>query len=342
MTLPYCEKFGFTEAKLHERLHWLELSSDDLELGKRLQNIIRPNLDSIINPFYDWLLTLEEAQPLLGDEGNIKNLRHSQSGYLLSLGVAFDQLDYFESRLRVGQAHVWVGLSLSLYQCAYRRMAYLILQHIEPTDRELTAFVHKITMLDMSLAIETYHLAQVQSLEENLERSQVQQNRLLVAASTDALTGLANHVTIMSMLSDAIEAAKPTQPVAAVMVDIDHFKQINDVHGHIVGDKVLKEIALRLKAALRDFDRLGRYGGEEFLLVLNGAKLSTARKVAERVRQHVASGPVNLQGLEVEVTISLGIAVGHRDEESERLVARADAALYAAKAAGRNCVMVAE
>jgi diguanylate cyclase (GGDEF)-like protein len=342
MTLAYCEKFGFTEAKLRERLQWLELDSDDLSLGTRLQEVIRPNLPAIINPFYDWLQTLDEARLLLGDAGSIENLRHSQSAYLLSLGVDFDQLDYFESRLRVGQAHVWVGLSLSLYQCAYRRLTYLILQHIPDTDRELIDFVHKITMLDMSLAIETYHLAQVQTLEETLERSQVQQNQLMVAASTDSLTGLANHRSIMNMLTKSLSLAKPNQPVAAVMVDIDHFKQINDEHGHIVGDKVLMDIAHRLKAGLRDFDRLGRYGGEEFLLVLNGAKLGTARKVAERVRQHVAAGPVNLQGLEVEVTISLGIAVGNKDEEAERLVARADAALYAAKAAGRNCVMVSE
>lgn len=347
MSLPYCEKFGFGRDRIAERLQWLGLSVNDLYTAEQLQQeIIQPHVDAIVSDFYTWLPTIDAARPLLADSEQVSRLKQTQTQYLLNLGIGFDQADYFESRLRVGQAHVWVGLSLSLYQCAYQHLSELILAHVDigrDNARALTTFVHKIVALDMSLAIETYHLTQVQSLEESLDRSQSQQQDLRVAATTDSLTGLSNRETIIAQLNSTLQ--KPHQkshPPVAIMVDIDHFKEVNDTHGHLVGDKVLTETARRINSALRDFDNIGRYGGEEFLLVLNGANLRTAQHVAERIREHVATQPINLQGLEVPVSISLGVAVARTDEAVDALVSRADKALYAAKASGRNCVVLAD
>jgi len=347
MSLTYCEKFGFNADRIAERLQWLELSTTDHATAQQLQqDIIQPHLETIAAAFYEWLPTVKEAQALLVDDELIARLKQTQSRYLLNLGVAFDQADYFESRLRVGQAHVWVGLGLSLYQCAYRYIADLILQHIDyqhSDARKLTTFVHKIIALDMSLAIETYHLTHVQTLEESLDRSQRQQKTLRMDAATDSLTGLANRKTIIDELEKALQQPPQEQhPVVAIMADIDHFKEVNDTHGHLVGDKVLTEVANRIRSALRDFDEVGRYGGEEFLLVINGATLTTSKNVAERIREHVANQPVNLQGLEIQTSISLGVAAAHPGETTDLLLARADKALYAAKAAGRNCVVIAD
>ncbi len=347
MSLPYCEKFGFTTTKIQERLQWLELTTADHALGARFQQeIIQPHCQSIIDDFYSWLLTLSEARTLLTDEPTIHCLKKTQTNYLQSLGVNFDQPDYFESRLRVGQAHIWVGLSLSLYQCAYRHLGQKILNHVaincENADK-ISEFVYKIIALDMSLAIEIYHNAQVQTLEEILERSEIQQKRLRIEANTDSLTGLANHEAIMGSLNHALEDIDPSSnPVVAIMVDLDHFKEVNDTYGHLVGDKVLIEVAKRLRAALRDFDNIGRFGGEEFLLVLNNTSMETARTAAERIRQHVAAGPINLHGLEIQATISLGLSAAQSGDNTETIVARADKALYAAKKAGRNCLKVAQ
>lgn len=347
MSLHYCEKFGFTAAKIQQRLQWLELTAADHALAARFQQeVIKPHYQTIIDDFYDWLLTIDEARTLLADEAIIQRLKQAQIGYLQSLGMDFDQPDYFESRLRVGQAHVWVGLSLSLYQCAYRHLSQTILDHVDITrenSAKITVFARKIIALDMSLAIETYHDMHVQTLEEILERSEIQQKKLRYKADTDSLTGLTNHEAIMAKLSQALEKMETDDtPVVVIMADLDHFKQINDTHGHLVGDKVLIEMARRLRAALRNFDYIGRYGGEEFLLVLNGASMKTARMVAERVRAHVAAGPINLQGLAVHATISLGLSAGRTGDDAEAVVARADKALYAAKKAGRNCVKVAK
>lgn len=347
MLHPYCEKFDFDANKIAERLQWLELSAADHATAKQLQQeVIQPNTEAIVDAFYAWLPTLDEARALLADDELVKHLRQTQTQYLLNLGIDFDQTAYFESRLRVGQAHVWVGLSLSLYQCSYRYFSEQILRHIDPLHKnavELTRFVHKIISLDMSLAIETYHLTQVRTLEELLARSKSQQKTLRMAAATDSLTGLANHETILTELERALQQP-PTKnhPVVAIMADIDHFKQINDTHGHLTGDKVLVETTRRIQSALRDFDDIGRYGGEEFLLVLSGSNLVTATAVAKRIREHVGNQPINLQGLEVPVTISLGVAAAHEGEAVDELVARADKALYAAKAAGRNCVIVSD
>ncbi len=339
MTLPYTEKFGFNAERIRERLQWLQLTAQDHALARRLhETVLVPCGDDIVAAFYDWLLTIDASHALLGDEEFIQRLKQTQKIYLLELGSDFDQPDYFESRLRVGQAHVWVGLSLSLYQCAYRRLTQLILDRVEPEDAPLYAFINKITALDMSLAIETYHLTQVQALEDSLNRSRQMQNHLRQKAFSDSLTGLANHQTIHQQLQQLL--TEGCKDVAVVMVDIDHFKAINDQHGHPVGDKVLVEVAHRLRAALRDFDFLGRYGGEEFLLVLGRASLTTAAQVAERVRERIVAEPVNLQGLEVTVAISLGVSVARKEDTAESLVKRADEALYKAKNAGRNCVKV--
>lgn len=195
----------------------------------------------------------------------------------------------------------------------------------------------------MSLAVETYHVSRVRTLEESLDRAQVQENQLRIEASTDALTGFFNHEYIITKLKQAMaEDTRAERPTSIMMADLDHFKNINDTHGHLVGDKVLIEVARRLGTAVRDFDSLGRYGGEEFLIVLKGTPLSTALVVAERIRTHIAAGPISLHGTKVDVTISIGVSVIKPGDDVEEFIKRADKALYEAKSAGRNCVKSAE
>ena len=345
MTLTYCERYNFDSSKIEERLQWSQLDAADHVMAMRLQEeIIQPHAAEIIEDFYAWLVTIDEARKILVDDELIAQLRVSQHQYLLTLGVDFANSEYFEARLRVGQAHVWVGLSLGLYQCAYRYLGQLILEHIDfqqSNAPDLIKFVNKIIALDMSLAIETYHLAQVESLEESLDYAKRQQTRLRVQACTDSLTGLANHETIMAELEAALSQSPPPELVVA-MADIDFFKNVNDTHGHLVGDKVLTEVSMRMRSGLRGVDSIGRYGGEEFMLLIYGASLEVARQVAERVRKHVEVEPINLQGLVIPVTLSLGLGKAHTGETAETVVARADQALYMAKSAGRNQVQILE
>ena len=125
------------------------------------------------------------------------------------------------------------------------------------------------------------------------------------------------------------------------MLDLDHFKAINDRHGHAAGDRALKHTAAALKAELREVDAIGRFGGEEFLVLMPGATVETALPVAERLRAALVTDAPRLEGATLLLSASFGIAQWREPEEdTSRLLLRADAALYRAKLRGRDCVVV--
>jgi two-component system cell cycle response regulator len=130
--------------------------------------------------------------------------------------------------------------------------------------------------------------------------------------------------------------------VAALVIDIDHFKKINDSFGHGVGDEVLREFAVRLASNVRAIDLPVRYGGEEFVVIMPDTRLKDAQRIAERVRLHVAGSPFRVMGGDelLSVTISIGVAASHGGADTpQALLRRADEALYEAKAQGRNRVI---
>ena len=170
-----------------------------------------------------------------------------------------------------------------------------------------------------------------------------QGRRLHELATIDELTGLPNRRATLGGLSDQLQIAHRLKlPLAVMMVDVDHFKRINDTHGHAVGDEVLQHLGRVLAASLRHHDRVGRLGGEEFLVVLPDANTEQAASIAERMRHAVAMGLCRTANGPLSITISVGVACDSGDDATTAtaLVARADEALYAAKSAGRNTVSV--
>jgi diguanylate cyclase (GGDEF)-like protein len=171
--------------------------------------------------------------------------------------------------------------------------------------------------------------------------------KLVSDARTDSKTGLLNAATWdRESAAEVVRAVRTQSPLAIVMVDIDKFKNVNDTYGHLVGDQVLKEIANTLNTLLRDYDLAGRFGGEEFSLLLPQTRAVDAFRIAERVRANIASlsiiAPGATGGERVQVTVSIGVAAldsGSKRELSE-LMAAADAALYRAKAGGRDQVQM--
>ena len=157
----------------------------------------------------------------------------------------------------------------------------------------------------------------------------------------DMLTNIYNRRHLDEHLRAVISAARRhDRSVGVLIVDIDHFKNVNDEHGHLAGDAVLREVAARLQQAMRTEDALGRWGGEEFLAVLTDTPPEGVRVMAERLRQVVAAAPFTLDdGSQIRVTVSVGHTNG--TEDAEVLVHRADDALYVAKAEGRNRVAAA-
>ena len=169
--------------------------------------------------------------------------------------------------------------------------------------------------------------------------------RLSEVASRDALTGALNHGGIVRAAERAwMEAAETHKPVGFIMIDIDYFKQINDSFGHGGGDTALKEFTRRLAGVIRQTDQLGRYGGEEFLVILGGAATSESlMRTAERLRQAIVTAPFKLGGEARSVSASFGAALSNGVYKSAQdLLAAADRALYAAKNGGRNRIVIAQ
>jgi diguanylate cyclase (GGDEF)-like protein len=164
-------------------------------------------------------------------------------------------------------------------------------------------------------------------------------------AERDALTGLANRRRLLAFgQEESRRARRFGHPLAALMLDLDRFKQVNDRHGHGAGDDVLREVARRIQANVREIDLPARYGGEEFAVLLPETGLEMAREAAERIRLAVAGAPIPTRAGPLPVTLSAGVAAIERDGASGSLTSlleAADAALYAAKAAGRNRVATA-
>ena len=209
--------------------------------------------------------------------------------------------------------------------------------------------------IGQELVLRIRALLKQKAAEDALRRSSEASFRL---AATDPLTGLFNRRYAEAYLKDAIKnATEGAQPFTLMIADIDHFKKINDVHGHSVGDAVLRMVADRLRQGLRSVDLVARYGGEEFLIVLPGTEATSAGAAADRLRTKIGDLPIALDGGgSIQVTVSIGAVVGghgavtgdlqaNKASAAEpvvnRLLCAADHALYNAKAAGRNRIEVA-
>ncbi|PKQ30171.1 MAG: diguanylate cyclase [Actinobacteria bacterium HGW-Actinobacteria-10] len=204
--------------------------------------------------------------------------------------------------------------------------------------RRAASFLGTLTVLTIVMAITVMQLL-LNRMEHKIDTAN---RELKQMALTDALTGILNRGAVLARLEQEYERAIRTgMPISVLMLDLDHFKRVNDTMGHAVGDCALQTFTTRVQHSVRGYDAVGRVGGEEFLVIAPGTGPDTAYELAERIRASVAATPFSCAG-EFPVTVSVGVATLHPgDTGSDSLLARADNALYAAKNAGRNRVEVA-
>jgi diguanylate cyclase (GGDEF)-like protein len=348
MSQSLCTRFGFDNARIAERLSLIGLTGPDVPaIAEELQShVIQPNIDAILDEFYDSLGAHPEFQAIVRDEMHISHLKMTQRSYLLSLGRQFGDHNYFEERLRVGVVHQQVGVPLSLYQCFFCQLQDLLLAKIPFEIRmnhesytALARFILRITSLDMSLATETYHSTEVSSLEDSIDTMRGEGELLRRTLQIDSLTGVCSRQHLLRELRDRlVKSRDQSHPLTVVMADLDHFKAINDKFGHLVGDHVLRDVATRMATGARSSDVVGRYGGEEFVIIFHDAALDTARDLAERIRIRVMADPFHEETSTLWVTVSCGVAEANANDTVESLTSRADRAMYAAKRGGRNQV----
>jgi diguanylate cyclase (GGDEF)-like protein len=253
---------------------------------------------------------------------------------LVAAGAAMVQIRR-AGRYRGAWAMVSLGLGL------------MVVRRLEPVMEVLAGGPARTVDAALGLAISGFLAVGLLGVRELFAQVQRQQGVLYERATRDALTGLVNRQHALQLGALEVERARRgAHPVGVLMVDIDHFKLVNDQHGHQKGDQVLQLVARTLSDQLRVTDVLGRLGGEEFLVILPGGEEAQVREVAERLRAGVETACGSGAGLAQPLTISIGrahLVPGDRPAEEQLAAAMvaADAALYRAKAEGRNRVVAA-
>ncbi len=348
MKYPLCDKYGFNADK---RQRYVALMGFGMECHAQLEylheNIIKPNAEAIVDEFYAELLLFPEIGTFIAQHSEIDVLKKTQIAHLGSYGLKFDKAEYFEQRLRIGLVHAQIKLPLSYYKAAFRILDEILINYITelvPAKSEefvpMIKLVSRLSSLDMSLAIETYHNIKVQDMSSSIKALRDERKSLSSIIDHDELTQVASRSRIFECLSDSIEnAPESNESFCVAMIDLDYFKSVNDNFGHLVGDQILKDVAFRMKSTLRENDMLGRYGGEEFVLVFASASLQKTEKILQRICKHIADEPFQIEQHSITMTVSIGVTDFHAGDNADDLLGRADHALYKAKSSGRNHVV---
>lgn len=243
--------------------------------------------------------------------------------------VRYDALHYLHATQKI---NVKIGAAEALYAVNYRLtyqgeyLGDLFMQRSKKIhERELVNFESLTTSLIFPL------------------RNSLKYQAALQSALQDPLTGIGNRAAMNKTLQrDMYSAMRTGQPLSVLMLDIDHFKNINDTYGHACGDNVLVEIANLLQRQLRNCDAIFRYGGEEFFITLPNTASEGAQQVGERLRTAIENLSIHFEGQAIFLSASLGCATMRKDDEQYSLIQRTDIALYSAKNCGRNRLSVAD
>ncbi len=342
-----CDQLQITAEELQTRLAFLSFGEQDERNLVEIREVISSRVEEIIGEFYDHLLQFEELREILSDPKLVERLKGSQRRYLLSLGQLGDDVEYAEARLRVGLTHERVGLKQKWYLGAYHKLFELILQRLTVrysgnTCRlsSLAVTLNKVLRLDEIFVVETYYHATMQRLEDSLFQLKDAHRLLEGLSRRDSLTLVNNRRALMEALAMEFHRSRRYQhPFALLFLDVDHFKEINDRHGHVFGDHVLLHVVQSAGGIIRPPDMIGRYGGEEFVIGLVECDQAGALQIAERIRLKIAQDQFAWEHHATTVTVSIGVVMLSPEiDQVETLIARADQAMYHAKRRGRNRV----
>lgn len=239
-----------------------------------------------------------------------------------------------------GEVSVRSGDELEELAGAVNRMAGDLLESQTRREQAMRDLADANLHLEARIAERTAELSQLNAtLREEIEERKSAEERLERAATSDFLTGLLNRPAMLRLLEqESGRVHRTTEPYSVAVADLDHFKPINDRHGHAVGDQALIRVADLLRGSLRRQDAICRWGGDELLIFLPETTLAGAAEAAEKIRHRLTEVPLTVGGEELHLSLSIGVAEAARDEAVTEVVRRADEALYRAKQAGRNRV----
>ena len=272
------------------------------------------------------LKCVEETFSLLDGTQNKLDLRVSHE--LFSL--VYEQLEQYQQALWHHRKYHQLDAEINSEMIANRLRSNEAIYRAETARKESEIVKSKNQQLENEIA-------ERRKAEDALRESEKLYRR---QAQLDHLTGVTNRRFFYELALAKVENARNHQmPLSAILIDLDHFKAINDSFGHLVGDQVLKNVAARLSEAVRDVDIVCRYGGEEFIILLPGATSEQTSPIANRVFRSISDNPFLIAGHLIKVNISLGMASWQTGDSLDDLIEHADQAMYSAKRAGRNRIM---
>ncbi len=337
-TLP--ERMQLHELEIARRLELLGFTPADAMQLAQARSCVLAELDQIVDRFYAHQTSIDEIAVIIGDAETLRRLRAAQRGYVAELFGGLYAEDYVNNRLRIGLVHKRIGVEPKYYLSAVKVLKDLlrdVLRRRIADPAVLSATLEaldKLLYFDTQLVFDTYigsmraelEAAKDQTLQyaRSLEQKVTERTRELEQLSrSDPLTGLLNRRALVHDLHQEIERAKRTASVVSLIyMDLDDFKQVNDRHGHQEGDQVLQRIGRAIGTLVREVDVAGRYGGDEFCIVLPGADRKGALQLVERLRERLTDA--------AEMSFSAGVvATGPvAFHEVDELLGIADALMY--------------
>lgn len=351
--LTLLEQMKVHAIEIARRKQLLGFDHQDARSLERCQPFITRELDDIVEAFYGKQTGVPEIALIIGDAETLQRLRSAQRRYIADLFTGRYDEAYVNNRLRIGMVHKRIGVEPKYYLAAMRVLKTLLFESIQRNlagAPELDATIQaldKLLYLDNEFVFDTYIrslLGEIEAAKDRaveyarvLEDKVAERTRELEEASRrDSLTGLYNQGHFFDCLHREMARAQRTQRgLSLIYLDVDLFKQVNDAHGHLKGDQLLRTIALGLSAESRAYDICCRYGGDEFCMLLPETPLDDAARLGTRLLEHFKRAGIGL---------SIGLAHSGPEKwfEAEALLALADARMYRAKAVGGSRLVAAE
>jgi diguanylate cyclase (GGDEF)-like protein len=339
------EQMRITDNDIQHRKELLNLTAADSRALQEFRPCIELSLDAVIEEFYAIQTSFGEVALLIGDADTFAKLKAEQRKYILSLFDGVIDIEYIKHRLRIGMVHKRIGVEPKYFLAAIHHLRTILARLLEENIADKTlcldtlAALNKMVYFDSTLIIDTYihslmseiHLSRdkLESYATELEHKVLDRTRQLEDLATrDGLTGLFNQRAFIDIFArELIRARRNRAPLTLAYLDIDSFKQINDSHGHLRGDEVLKGLGDIMKDISRESDFPARYGGDEFCMLMPDTGVGQGSVLCERLKEKFTAAFH-------DITLSIGLAQTGPEEFVTRkeLIQKADVKMYESKA----------
>ncbi|QQR89670.1 MAG: GGDEF domain-containing protein [Myxococcales bacterium] len=333
----FCQRLDLGPNDRRRRLQLMGLTESIWPKSQILSVYVKKYEQEILDDFEAQLRDFKQIYHAVIPRFRLDEMHALIEKQIRNLGHEIHTEEYFEERLRLGSAYGKAELPAFVCNYLFHLLSNCLLASLNNhQQQDLDAVAERLLCLDLSLALEVIAL-----MERRSRKERSSDRKTPIESDNAALYPLpkVEKGYVLTVLEQVLSPdTQNLSPMSVVVAEVDRLAIINQTHGQAIGDEVLRRVSVRMRSALRDEDTVGRYGGDDFLILLRDAPLDMARDVAERLRRRVAAEPIRLRDQQIHPTITVGVVQAGSSEGAELLFRRARSALEAAIEAGRNCV----